>query len=149
MQDLEGVLRDLFHSNYLSGKETNSLGVCGLFPNHTFQVQAETQVSRFSVRPLSAPSQCQCLSFPGALRLTVDREAEGVCGTPGVISQHRRSRGGDGHPPSTLTPFPFLAIADRSSHSIPGMALPRRSPAFSLPQQPRWDTHGLQFNQTI
>ena len=99
--------------------------------------------------PLSAPSQCQCSSFPGAPCLSVDRETEGVCGTPGVISQHRRSRGSDGWSSSTLLPLPLVAIEDRSSHSIPGMMLPLRSPAFSLPQQPRWNIHALQFNQTI
>lgn len=114
MLDLEEVLRDLFPSNYFSCRATNSLGVCGVFPNHTFQVRGKLRLKhKFPdslLCPLSAMPQPECPSFPGATCLAVDKETERASGTTGVT-----------------------AVTEHSSRWLPG------PPAFSLLQQPRWE----------
>lgn len=84
MLGLQGGFRDLFQSNFFLCKETNSLGVCELFLNHTFQSRDKSPDSSFS--HFSAVPKCWYSSC-----VAVDKEIEIVSGTTGVANGHRRS----------------------------------------------------------
>lgn len=83
MLGLEESFRDIFQSNYFLFKETNSLGVCELFLNHTFQSRdkfPDSLFSHFSATPKCWYSSC----------VAVDKEIERVSGTTGIANGHRR-----------------------------------------------------------
>lgn len=141
MLGLEEGFRDLFQSNYFSYKETNSLGVCELYLNHTFQSRDKFPDSLFS--HFSATPKCWCSSC-----VAVDEEIEIVSGTTGVANGHRRSWESDSQV-TPLTPFPLIATIGLSFHSIPGIPLPHRVPAFSLPGSPEGKLSMLLFSQTV
>lgn len=148
--NLEGIFREIFHSNYFSYEETYSLGVCELFSNHTFQGKGKLGL-KHTFLDLTQYSfcctQCQQSSFPGHLFHCGQRDYDSLWykwSNKPEISESMIAKLFQ-----TFTPFPLIAITECGSHSIPGMSCPHRVPLSVCPSSFEEKFSVLQFNQTI